>query len=146
MKYENAFSQEQAAKYLILAWLKDWKFITYAKTISGTTKGLVDLGLLHSVFKFMPEIRYPNYVRVFVASNMPMLNEKLWNNRENTAYCMSLWKEVLKYKIKEHCRKSDKNKPKKNSANKDFHANCVSYALYKDYGDRCGGHNWKVVK
>ena len=83
-------TQLEAAKMLVVAWVKDWGFGTLAKTIAGedyTAEGL------HKSFPFMTGqdwILRKGFgkgisVRRYVADYLPSVNALLWDAKDNEA-------------------------------------------------------------
>ena len=73
-------SQEEAAKYMIVAWVKDWNLYTYLKTVTGSAAP--DCTEAHKVFEWLPhgKVQFSKkYVRSYIDDNFPKLSENLWD-------------------------------------------------------------------
>lgn len=77
-------TQEQAAKYFIVAWVKDWPLRMYFDTVCGEK---IDWSIAHEKFPWLPKnISFfcrNSRVRRYVAEEFRVLNDKLWDANNN---------------------------------------------------------------
>jgi len=78
---------EEAAKYLLVAWKKDWKMGLYLQTITGVKpEPPWEFDEILKPFPWMPTKYYwSSTVRRFVADNYPAFNDLLWSAKDNKA-------------------------------------------------------------
>lgn len=76
--------QESAAKFLIVAWVKDWKLRTYLDVLGNGEK--IRFEDAHKFYPWLPDNVYilaKGYTRRFVAETMRPISEALWNADTN---------------------------------------------------------------
>ena len=80
-------TQEQAAKYLIVAWLKDWSLTLYLSTVSR--KRHVSLTDAHDLFPWLPADPFIFLLGVktrrYLAAQFPAFNDALFDAKDNSA-------------------------------------------------------------
>ena len=96
-------SQEQAAKYLIVGWIKGWSLNQYFYTVTESQIGKVPtykLNEMHDLFKWLPSdfnVINKNYkVARYMAVLMPKVVDKIFDEPDNISR-LKHWKEILKY-------------------------------------------------
>ena len=81
-------TKEQAAKYAVVAWVKDWSLITLLSAIDGATASAKDveqerIDAARVVAPFLPDdvwvYRRDGSVRRFFADNFPRISDALWD-------------------------------------------------------------------
>ena len=78
---------EEAAKYMLVAWKKDWKMGLYLQTITGVkAEPPWEFDEILKPFPWMPlKYRWASSVRRFMADNYPAFNDLLWSAKDNKA-------------------------------------------------------------
>jgi len=78
---------EEAAKYMLVAWKKDWKMSLYLQTITGVeAKPPWEFDEILKPFPWMPlKYFWRSTVRRFMADNYPAFNDLLWSAKDNEA-------------------------------------------------------------
>jgi len=78
---------EEAAKYMLVAWKKDWKMSLYLQTITGVkAEPPWDFDEILKPFPWMPlNYHWGARVRRFIADNYPAFNDLLWSAKDNKA-------------------------------------------------------------
>jgi hypothetical protein len=139
-------THEEAAKYMIVAWVKDWNLYTYLQVVTGEKKPDVDGA--HTRLEWLPTGRVSfvaKSARRFIADNFPRLNDRLWDAKDN-AERLALYKQVM-HPV---------------GANHKLHIDPARMALRKENGNlrraylaeqqsteamrKGSGHHWNVCK
>jgi hypothetical protein len=78
---------EEAAKYMLVAWKKDWKMSLYLQTITGVkAEPPWEFDEILKPFPWMPlKYFWRSTVRRFMADNYPAFNDLLWSAKDNEA-------------------------------------------------------------
>jgi hypothetical protein len=78
---------EEAAKYMLVAWKKDWKMGLYFQTITGVKAAAPwEFDEILKPFPWMPlKYMWVSSVRRFMADNYPAFNDLLWSAKDNEA-------------------------------------------------------------
>lgn len=78
---------EEAAKYMLVAWKKDWTMALYLRTITGVKAAPPwEFDEILKPFPWMPlNYMWPTSVRRFMADNYPAFNDLLWSAKDNEA-------------------------------------------------------------
>lgn len=139
-------SQEQAAKYFIVAWVKDWKLKIYLATIVGEKN--VPFYIAHESYKWLPESThwfFQGTTRRYIADTFPKLNDLLWDADSNEKRLL-LSRIVEKLNGKNSMPTSDKHKKKEVSPGVYTKKAKLEFEKYENINLKCGGHGWKTVK
>lgn len=120
--------KEQAAKYMILAWLKDWSIRVYLETVYQN--GIpVEASQIHADYPWMPAVenlyyfgKGSKYCRTFIANCYPALNNALCDAPDNKAL-LALAPRVLL--LKSNSRQTTTLRPK------DYHECKVSQSKFQ---------------
>lgn len=152
-------NKEQAAKMLIVGWVKNWNMRTVLNAITEkNSDNINDEEILnfHNKYAFMPKNiwAYLSHrgsgvpVRKFIYDNYRKLNDALWDTDDNKVRLS-----FASYLISKKCQdvnssslyeKEDKDKNRK--ATRDYSGFVKSKAHYKDIFDKSSGHHWFTVK
>ena len=78
---------EEAAKYMLVAWKKDWTMALYLRTITGIKPAPPwEFDEILKPFPWMPlNYMWVSTVRRFMADNYPAFNDLLWSAKDNEA-------------------------------------------------------------
>ena len=78
---------EEAAKYMLVAWKKDWTMGLYLRTITGITPAPPwEFDEILKPFPWMPlNYMWASSVRRFMSDNYPAFNDLLWSAKDNEA-------------------------------------------------------------
>ncbi len=78
---------EEAAKYMLVAWKKDWPMGLYLRTITGVKAAAPwEFDEILKPFPWMPlNYMWSSSVRRFMADNYPAFNDLLWSAKDNEA-------------------------------------------------------------
>jgi hypothetical protein len=76
---------EEAAKYMLVAWKKDWTMALYLRTITGVKAAPPwEFDEILKPFPWMPlNYMWSASVRRFMADNYPAFNDLLWSAKDN---------------------------------------------------------------
>ena len=79
-------NQEQAAKYFVVAWVKDWSLQTYWRVITEKTD--IQWDQAHTLFPWLPDEGWfirNSCVRRFLAEAHLVLNDAMWDAKDDKA-------------------------------------------------------------
>jgi hypothetical protein len=78
---------EEAAKYMLVAWKKDWTMGLYFRTITGVKAAAPwEFDEILKPFPWMPlNYMWSSSVRRFMSDNYPAFNDLLWSAKDNEA-------------------------------------------------------------
>jgi hypothetical protein len=147
-------SKEQAAKYMVLAWLKDWSVRLYLGTIYQTNIP-EDPKQIHKDYPWMPVLeslyfhgRGRKYCRTFIAMTYPDLNNALCDAADNKAL-LALAPRILglnnkNIQLQTMLRKPDYAECKRSQL--DFQANRMMSDSKREERKNALRSNWGTVK
>lgn len=132
---------------MIVAWVKDWNLLTYLQVVSGANKPNIEEA--YRTYQWLPtgRVSFKNKpARRFIADNMPSLNNKLWDAK-NDKDRLSLYRFVMAAKVgdghrvhfdqaRSECRKE------RNALRKAATAESISVDMMR----KGSGHHWNVCK
>lgn len=149
-------TQEQAAKYLVVAWVKGWTMSQYFFTVCEAKIGShmeFKYEDANKLFNWLPEDPFvflrKMTVRRYIADNHRLLNEKIWDAKDNEGR-LKLYSTILKWNGKSagakinSMRKEVMDESKKSS--KEFQANRMVYHNSVSAMRKGSGHAWNVCK
>lgn len=140
-------TKEQAAKFFIVAWVKDWSMRTYLDTVGEGER--IDWADAHKLFSWMPKdpgwfIRNTR-VRRYAATAMRSLNDKLWDALDN-AKKLALHAEVMQWDCGDAVQTMDAARREQHKLQKEYRAAMLGVRKSVDEMRRGSGHAWGVVK
>lgn len=138
--------QTQAAKYFIVAWVKDWSLRMYLDTVAG--KGFPH-EKAHEAFKWLPKdvglfIRNIK-VRRYIADAFHQLNNKLWDAADN-AQRLALAGLVSAASGEHAKQRLDRSRQESRKTAKQYKDAMLTSRMSVDAMRRGGGHHWAVCK
>ena len=81
------FDREKAAKYFVVAWVKNWRMRTYLDAIGAL--GVVCFENLHDVYPWLPAQKDLHFyiknmeIRPWMSRSMKTLSDKMWDTDDN---------------------------------------------------------------
>ena len=144
------FDKEKAAKYFVVAWVKNWNMWTYLTAIGAFNN---DFELIHDIYPWMPSkdemfFLYKNQdIRAWAARSMKPISDKLWDTEDNLKK-LSLAKHIEAW-ISDKTSASTQHKKDVNERNKDLRKNMQSGFEHKvSVQTMRNGYktNWNVCK
>ena len=150
---------EQAAKMLIVGWVKNWTMRTVFGAIQEKNADKInDETMLefHNQYPFMPKNIWlylsnggtGTPVRKFMYDNYRKVNDALWDTDDNKKRL-----EFAKYlalkkclNIKPSSAHTKEEKYQKQKATKSYHNSVKSMIHYKEIMHKSGGHDWFTIK
>lgn len=141
---------EQAAKYLIVAWCKDWSMRVYWHVAhDGDDTRAIGWELANQTYPWLPkDIHWfvsKRSVRMYVATAFRVFNDKLWDCPDNAAR-LALWPEVVKCIGKDVKCLEDKARHKMRRARELLVKRDLDNDLTIDSMRRGSGSSWHVCK
>ena len=139
-------SQEQAAKYFIVAWVKDWSLRTYWRVITETTDTPWEQA--HSLFPWLPDADWfmrNGWVRVFLADAHKTLNDAMWDAKDDKAR-LGLAPKVQALQVGQVKKLPIAAQEDHKEAMKANRRSRISIAITLESWDRSAGHHWNVCK
>jgi hypothetical protein len=153
-------TKEQAAKYFLVGWIKNWDMSTLANSImEKNIKCFQDEDYLQikKMYPFMSSNKwmYRSHggkgtpVRAFISNNYPKLSNALWNTTSDSVK-LSFYEYVCKQKCLEAVHKS-KFTTKERGSNQYYKKKMLAltdygYEAQKEYAQKMNGTHWNTVK
>ena len=139
-------TKEKAAKYFIVAWLKDWKLSTYVETVTGEVNFPFEKA--HKEFPWLPKHAHWYFngtTRRYIADSFLKLNNMLWDSKSNEER-LSFSVLVEKLNGRDSKPKADKHKKKEVSWVTHARRSGIAHRISVDAMRRGSGHHWAVAK
>ena len=139
-------SQEQAAKYFIVAWVKDWSLRTYWRVITETTDTPWDQA--RSLYPWMPDAGWfmaNGCVRRFLAEAHRTLNDAMWDAKDDKAR-LGLAPKIQAFQAGQVRARRIAAAADHREAMKENRRSRISIAIALESRDRGAGHHWNVCK
>jgi hypothetical protein len=143
------FDREKAAKYLIVAWVKDWTVLTYLRSINVPTH--MPISEICSLYPWMPRVpmyyHHKRHIRPLVARFMAPINNFLWDTSDN-AQKLKVAKKIENW-VSDAFIKTNldtKKSYEKYKAKKDLKHQITIQAIEIDKMRRASGSHWNVCK
>lgn len=136
---------EQAAKYMIIAWIKDWNLSMYLKTVTGQKEP--DYHEAYKTFIWLPtgsvNFRY-KYARRYIADNFINLNNLLWDAKTNEDR-LKLFKMVMHPIGENHKCKNDAARMEAKKSDRRLNKSRLAENISVETMRKAGRH-WNVCK
>jgi len=150
---------ENAAKMLIVGWVKNWSMRTTLNAIREKNSDKItdeEIANFHNQYPFMPKNIWlylsnggmGTPVRKFMYDNYRKVNDALWDTDDNKVR-LSFWKYLASKKCPNILPSSAYTKEEKlerQKATKAFNNNVISMMHYKEITHKSSGHDWFTVK
>ena len=143
----------EAARFLIVAWVKDWHLRNYARHVTGNMNfDAVDVPEFAKKYKFMSD-HFMLYcrggtginMRRYVCDYLPAINDALWDRYGDTKKLLELSTKVVKLKCIDEIIRSKEAVDARSNERK-ARANQLSAVMYKEHRERCNAKGWNIVK
>jgi hypothetical protein len=140
-------TQEQAAKYLIVAWVKDWSMRMYLNVIGGDER--IDWAEAHNRYQWLPKdpgwFMRNTRVRRYVAEAMRKINDRLWDAKDNNERLLQSTA-IAGWNGSAAVQTMNAVRGEEHKARKELLASGIAYRASVDAMRRGGGHAWNVCK
>lgn len=140
-------SQEQAAKYFIVGWVKGWSLRVYWDTVCEKTGA--DWSAAHETYKWLPKdvgwfVRNVKIQR-YIGDSFRSLNNKLWDAKDNSAR-LALSSLVQSTSGSDATQKQSDASKALSAEDKRMRASRLGYKLTVDAMRKSNGSAWNVCK
>ena len=145
------FDRETAAKYFVVAWVKNWRMQTYLSAIGAFN--VVQFEELHDLYPWLPTQKDLHFylknreIRQWVSRSMKVISDKMWDTEDNVkrlalAKRIELWNsDSTKHTTQERLDMQERRiSMRKNMQSGKEHTVSMSI-MRKGYGT-----DWKVCK
>lgn len=146
----GTFTKEKAAQYFVVAWVKDWRFDTYLKSIGASRAEYTEL---HGIYPWLPppdkvDFYFKNQlIRAWAAMSMVQINDKLWDAKSSSEK-LELAKKIERFVsdkvvVRHSHKKALQERRMERNTNQ---ASAMAHKLSVEIMRKGSGHHWNVVK
>jgi hypothetical protein len=141
--------REKAAKYLVVAWVKDWTTLTYLRALNVPI--YMPINEICNMYPWMPSdqryYHHKRHIRPLVARFMAPINDFLWDTSDN-AQKLKIAKKIENWVSDAYIETNydTEKRDEKNKAKKELRHERTIQALEIEKRLRASGHHWNICK